>query len=156
PPNLPKTRQAIERIIADANRACDIVDRIRSLSKGADPKGEWLSASAIVNEVVSLSRSELDRTRFTLRTLIADVLPLVFADGAQIQQVLLNIILNAAEAMSEEPAGEREIDIELSPEDGRFVHFLIRDRGRGIPPDAFEQVFDAFYSTKEDGVGIGL
>jgi signal transduction histidine kinase len=156
PPNLSKARQALERIIGDANRASSVVERVRSLAKRVEPKAEWLNAAAIVNETIALSRGELDQNHIVIRTHVAKDLPLVFADGIQIQQVLLNIILNAMEAMAKTPPDRREITIELSSNDGGFVEFSIADNGCGIAPDEAEGVFDAFHSTKSDGMGIGL
>ncbi|ALV28554.1 ATPase [Pannonibacter phragmitetus] len=156
PPNLPKAQQALKRIISDANRASSVVGRVRSLSKRAEPKAEWLNAVMIVNEIVALSRGELDQHNIVVRTHGDDDLPLVFADGVQIQQVMLNIILNAAEAMANTPEDQREIVIVVSRQDGRCVQFSIADNGCGISPDTVEGVFEAFQTTKPDGMGIGL
>ena len=156
PPNIGKTRQALERIISDANRASSVVARVRGLSKRADPKGEWVSAAMIVSEITTLSRGELDHNDIAVRTLVAEDIPLVFADGVQLQQVLLNIILNAVEAMANTPAEQRELTIELSRRDDGFVQFSIRDNGCGVSPEAADGIFDAFYSTKSEGMGIGL
>ncbi len=156
PPNLPKARQALERIINDANRASNIVGRIRSLSKRAEPKAEWHDAAAIVDEIVALCRGELDRHNIVVRTHADDDLPLVSADGVQIQQVLLNIILNAVEAMANTPEDQREIAIGVSRQNGGFVQFSIADNGCGIPWDTVEGVFEAFQTTKPEGMGIGL
>lgn len=156
PPNIEKARQALERIISDANRASNIVSRVRNLSKRADPKADWLDASILVAEILALSRGELDRNSITTRTRVTENLPLVFADGVQIQQVLLNIVLNALDAMSSTPPERRELAIELSRRNGGFVQFSVRDNGCGVSPEAVEGIFDAFYSTKSEGMGIGL
>lgn len=156
PPNLSKARQALERIIGDANRASSVVERVRSLAKRVEPKAEWLNAAAIVNETIALSRGELDQNHIVIRTHVAKDLPLVFADSVQIQQVLLNIILNAMEAMTTTPPEQREISIELSRHEGGFVEFSIADNGCGISPEEVDGVFDAFHSTKAEGMGIGL
>lgn len=156
PPNLGKARQALERMIGDTNRASSVVERVRSLAKRAEPKAEWLNAAAIVNEIIVLSRGELDQNHIVIRMHVAEDLPLVFADGIQIQQVLLNVILNAMEAMAKTPPEQRQIIIGLSRNDGGFVEFSITDNGCGISPDEAERVFDAFHSTKASGMGIGL
>lgn len=156
PPNLPKAREALKRIISDANRASSVVGRVRSLSRRAEPKAGWLDAAVIVNEIVALSRGELDQHRIAVRTHTDDDLPLVLADGVQIQQVLLNIILNAIEAMANTPDDQREIVIEVSRHDGGFVQFSVTDNGRGISPDQMGGVFEAFQTTKPEGMGIGL
>lgn len=156
PPNTEKARQALDRIISDANRASNIVLRVRNLSKRAEPKAEWIDATMIVAEIIALSRGELDRNDVTVRTHAAEDLPLVFADGIQIQQVLLNIVLNALEAMADTPPERRELTIELSRRNGGFVQFSICDNGCGLSPEAAEGIFDAFNSTKSEGMGIGL
>lgn len=156
PPNLSKARQAFERIIGDANRASSVVGRVRNLSKRAEPEATWLDPAAIVDETVALSRGELDRHHITVRTRTDDDLPLVLADGIQIQQVLLNVILNAIEAMENTPGGQREMAIEVSRQASGFVQFSITDNGHGILPAQADRIFDAFQSTKPDGMGIGL
>lgn len=156
PPNMGKARQALDRIISDANRASNIVSRVRNLAKRAEPEAEWLDATMIVAEIIALSRGELDRNYVTVRTHAAEDLPLVFADGVQIQQVLLNIVLNALEAMADTPPERRELTIELSRRNGGFVQFSIRDNGCGVSSEATEGIFDAFHSTKSEGMGIGL
>lgn len=156
PPNVNKARQALERIISDANRASNVVGRVRNLAKRADPKAEWLSATTIVNEVVALSSGELDRNEVAVRIQAENDLPLVFADGIQIQQVLLNIILNAAEAMAGMPSEDRQILISVTHRDDEFVEFSLADRGCGIRMDDTDTLFDPFHSTKQDGMGIGL
>ncbi|WP_247882110.1 sensor histidine kinase [Brucella intermedia] len=156
PPNLPKAREALKRIISDANRASNVVERVRSLSKRAQPEAEWLDARAIVNEIIALSRREIEQHKITVRTLIDDDLPLILADGIQIQQVLLNIILNAIEAMADTPYEQREIAIVVTRDNGGFVQFSVADNGRGMSPDLIEAMFETFQTTKPDGMGIGL
>lgn len=156
PPNTEKARQALDRIIGDANRASNIVSHVRNLSKRADPKEEWIDARVIVAEILALSRGELDQNKVAVRMKVADGLPLMFADSVQIQQVLLNIVLNAMEAMMDTPPERRELTIELSCGEGGAVQFSIRDKGCGVPPEATEKIFDAFYGTKPEGMGIGL
>lgn len=156
PPNIGKARQALERIISDANRASSVVARVRELSKRADAKAEWLSAATIVSDIIALSQGELDHNYIAVRVSAAEDLPLVFADRVQIQQVLLNIILNAVEAMASTPPERRGLIIELARREGGFVEFSIGDFGRGVSPEATERIFDAFHSTKSEGMGIGL
>lgn len=156
PPNLPKARQALDRIVSDANRASDVVAHVRSLARRADPKGEWLHPRAIVDAIMALSKSELDRNSVTVSILAEDDLPLVFADNVQIQQVLINMLLNAMEAMAATPVPERRIEIDLSRQGDRFVQFTVRDNGAGIAIEQPDTLFDAFYSTKSEGMGIGL
>lgn len=156
PPNLPKAREALRRIISDANRASSVVGRVRTLAKRAAPRAEWLDARLIVDEIVGLCRGELDRHDIVVRICVDDDLPAVFADGVQIQQVLLNILLNAVDAMAHTPGDRREIVITVSRQDGGCVQFSIADTGCGMAPDALDGVFEAFRSTKPEGMGIGL
>ncbi len=157
PPNLDKAQQAVERMIADANRASDIVARVRNLSKRAEPSAEWIDAEALVGDVLALCRVEIDKAGVvvTFRK-PAEALPLVFADAVQIQQVLLNLILNALEAMNDSRAGKRELTIDLIYLPAKIVEFTVTDTGHGCDPERIAQIFDAFYSTKTDGLGMGL
>ena len=156
PPNLPKAQQAVERIIKDANRASDVIARVRSLVKRGPPIKEWLNATNVVSEIIALTRSEMDSNHVVLRTQFASGLPPILADRVQIQQVLLNMILNAIEAMSTAAPEKRELQIRLEPKDERSAEFTVRDSGIGILSDKLEHLFDAFYTTKVDGMGIGL
>ncbi|BAV65324.1 sensor histidine kinase [Sphingobium cloacae] len=157
PPNLDKAQQAVERMIADANRASDIVARVRNLSKRAEPSAEWIDAEVLVSEVLALCRMEIDKTGVVVAfRKPAEALPLVFADEVQIQQVLINLVLNALEAMNGSHAGKRELTIELAYLPTKIVEFTVTDTGRGCDPERIDQIFDAFYSTKADGIGMGL
>lgn len=157
PPNLIKAQQAVERMVADANRASDIVARVRNLSKRAEPKAEWIDAGTLVSDVLALSRVEIDKAGVEVAfRKPAEALPAIFADAVQIQQVLLNLILNALEAMNGSPSGKRELTIDLAHLPEKLVAFTVTDTGQGCDPERVEQMFDAFYSTKADGIGMGL
>lgn len=157
PPNLGKAQQAVERMIADANRASDIIARIRNLSKRADPKAEWIDAEGLADNVLALCRVEIGKAGVAVVVRKpAESLPLIFADEVQIQQVLLNLILNALEAMNRSHGGKRELTIDLSYLPTKIVQFTVTDTGRGCDPERIDQMFDAFYSTKADGIGMGL
>lgn len=156
PPNTLKVRQAVERMIGDANRASDIVNRIRTLSKHATVEAEWIDAVALLDEALDLCRSELSRNGIAVETKAPDGPCLIFADAVQIQQVLLNLVLNAVEAMSDTPASHKRIFVGISHVDPKLVEFAICDTGRGIDGGKIETIFDAFYTTKTDGMGLGL
>ena len=152
----PKARQAVERMIGDANRASDVVARVRALSKPAELKAEWIDAEALVSDVLALCRVELDRASVAVVRKSDGGLPLVFADEVQIQQVLLNLILNALEAMNGLAASGRELMIETRWQPDAVMEFTVRDAGPGFDLQNAEKMFDAFYSTKAGGMGIGL
>ncbi len=155
-PNIAKARQAVERMIGDANRASDVVARVRALSKPAELKAEWIDAEALVSDVLALCRVELDRATVAVVRKSDGGLPLVFADSVQIQQVLLNLILNALEAMNGHAASRRELMIETRWQPDAVMEFTVRDAGPGFDLQNAEKMFDAFYSTKAGGMGIGL
>lgn len=156
PPNIAKAQQALERMIGDANRASGIVDRVRNLSKRGAPKVEWINADTLVTEVIALCRRELDRSAVSVIR-EPDVGPTqVFADAVQIQQVLINLILNALEAMSGSGGRGRNVFIAVALQPGNMVLFTVGDTGHGVAPHLIEHMFDPFYSTKDAGIGMGL
>ena len=110
----------------------------------------------MIREVIALTRSELHRTGTLLQTQLADGLPLVPGDRIELQQVMLNLILNAVEAMSGSRAGSRELLIKTEQHDPRAVLVAVRDSGPGVKPESLDRLFDAFYTTKPDGMGMGL
>lgn len=155
PPNIAKAQQALERMIGDANRASGIVDRVRNLSKRGAPKVEWIDADTLVTEVIALCRRELDRSAVSV--IREGVNPTeVFADAVQIQQVLINLILNALEAMAGSGGGARNILITVTLQPGNLALFTVGDTGHGVDPHLIEHMFDPFYSTKDAGIGMGL
>lgn len=156
PPNVDKARQTIARILADAHRASDIIARIRGLTRGAPPQRQHFDLNQAVEEMLALSRGELDQQDIVVATLLEADLPLVFADRVQIQQVIGNLILNAADAMATVPTEQRRLSV-VSARDGRDrVRLSLRDRGVGLAGDALEHLFDAFWTTKSNGLGLGL
>ncbi|QDI05217.1 two-component sensor histidine kinase [Xanthomonas cerealis pv. cerealis] len=156
PPNLERAQAALQRILDDANRASEVIARIRSLSKGETPRKSAFDLNAAVLEVLALSRSELERNAIALRVELAPALPPVLADRVQTQQVLVNLVLNAMEAMAQTPAAARTIRIGTEPEDARSLRLTVEDGGVGLSAEAQAHLFDAFWTTKPDGIGIGL
>ena len=156
PPELEEVGQALSRIIRDGNRASDIIGRIRALVRKAPPRNDQLDINETMREVIALTRSELRRNRTALQTRLADDLPLILGDRIQLQQVVLNLILNAVEAMDESGEASRELLIrtEQDGSDGALV--AIQDSGPGLKPESLDRLFDAFYSTKPGGMGMGL
>ncbi len=156
PPNLAETRQAVTRIVNDGIRAGDVVDRIRALIKKVPARTDRFDIDDAIMDVVALTRGELSSNGVSLQTQFAQGLPLIQGDRVQLQQVILNLIVNAIEAMSGMSKGGRELSIstEIDAPNGALV--AVRDSGPGLDPASFEHLFDAFYTTKSSGMGMGL
>ena len=156
PPDLDEARQAFGDIVRDGNRAAAVVQRIRNLSKKAPARDERVDISAVIREVIELTRSEAMKNSVLLQTELVEGLPPVQGDRVELQQVILNLILNAVEAMSEMGEGSRELLIGSGTTESGDVLVAVRDSGPGLAPDAFERLFKAFYTTKPNGLGLGL
>ena len=155
PPDLGEVREALSCVVGDADRAGEIIDRIREQIKKAPPRKERFDLNAAINEVIVLARSVTIRNGVSVQTRLAEGLLPVLGDRVQLQQVLLNLILNAAEAMGSVEEGRRELLISTE-QDQAGVLVAVRDSGPGIDPEHLERVFDAFYTTKPSGTGMGL
>ena len=156
PPNLEEARQAIECIAKDATRASDVVARVRGLAKRTPPQKELLNINETVNEVIKLTSSEIQNNHISLRTQFSNGLPLILGDRVQLQQVILNLILNAIEAMNGVTDDSRELLIKTAADNSNAVLVAIHDTGPGLEPGKIDNLFDAFYTTKRDGMGMGL
>lgn len=156
PPNLDKARLALDRIVSDANRASQVIARIRALSKGEAPRRQPFDLREAVMEIATLSRGEIERGGVALQLDLHDGLPRVFADRVQIQQVISNLVLNATEAMSDRALPERRLRIAASQDGRDAIVLAVADSGTGLAPGAREHLFDAFWTTKEGGMGLGL
>lgn len=152
-PNVEEVSDALGHILDAGKRATEIIDRLRSLYKKAPPKREPLVVNEIISEMVVLLRAEANRYAVSMRTDLADNLPNVIVDRVQIQQVLVNLMLNGIEAMSE-TGGVLTVKSELR-EHGQF-QISVNDTGPGLPHDKADQIFDAFFTTKPQGSGMGL
>src|SRR5246127_562339 len=153
---LPDVDEAIEstsRIVNDGTRATEIIDRLRSLYKKAPPQRELVDVNEIVREMLVLLRGEADRYSISVRTELAPDLPRITADRVQLQQVFMNLILNAIEAMKD-TAGELTIKTELGQ--GGQLLISVSDTGMGLPDENTDQIFNAFFTTKSQGSGMGL
>src|SRR5215510_14692607 len=155
PPNLGEAREALDCIVRDADRARDIVRRMRDHVKKAPPRKERFDLIAAINEVLALAQSVTHRNGVAVQTRLADGLVPVLGDRIQLQQVLLNLILNAAEAMGAADVGARELIISTE-QNQAGVLVAVRDSGPGIDPAYLDRVFDAFFTTKSSGTGMGL
>lgn len=156
PPNLDGARETARRTIRDGNRASDVVTRLRKLYSKKDPQLEWIDLNEAAREVTSMSRSELDRNRVIVRLELAENLPPVMADRIQLQQVILNLLRNASDAMNTVDDRPRELLIRTEKSDGDSISLSVKDTGVGFPIQSPDRLFDAFYTTKPDGIGIGL
>ena len=155
-PNLAEAREAIRRIIRDGDRAGDVVSRMRALFKKARTAMEWLDINEAIKEVVILTQSEVRRNRVVLRMELAADVPPIMGDRVQLQQVVVNLILNAIEAMSTVEDRERDLVIGTQRGEGDEVRVAVRDSGIGLDPLRAERIFDAFHTTKPGGLGMGL
>lgn len=155
PPNLERARQALERILADAGRASGIIARVRSLTRGEPPQRSAFDFNDAVQEVLALSQAGMEINHIALSVELADGLPPALADRVQVQQVVGNLLLNAIEALGPVPAAARRLRVE-SARDGEAILFTVTDSGVGIVPGMSEHLFDAFWTTKDEGIGVGL
>jgi C4-dicarboxylate-specific signal transduction histidine kinase len=156
PPDMEGARETARRTIRDGNRAAEVIVRLRRLFSNRTSAFEPTDLNEAAREVIALLRTELEASRVVLRTEFDSTLPLVNGDRVQIQQVIANLMRNAAEAMSDVCARTRLLAIETSSGEGNQVHFLVRDSGIGLSADEAGRIFETFYTTKHDGMGIGL
>ena len=152
PPNLDRARAAAAKIDKYGNRAAEIIDRIRSLYKKSPSQRELVDVNEIVREIFTLLQGEATRFSIEMRTELAAELPRVMADRVQLQQVFMNLMLNAIEAMNES-GGELTVTSEV--QDGQ-LQFSVNDTGPGLPVGIVDQIFSAFFTTKSQGSGMGL
>ncbi|MGA7863999.1 MAG: ATP-binding protein, partial [Stellaceae bacterium] len=156
PSDPEEVRQALDRIVSNGRRAGDVIGRIRALVTKTPPRKDRLDINDTIREVVALTGSELHRNGTSLQTQLADRLPLVRGDRIELQQVMLNLVLNAIEAMSRSHEGSRELLISTEQDGANGVRIAVRDWGPGLKPESLDRLFDAFYTTKPDGMGMGL
>ncbi|MBP0624035.1 trifunctional serine/threonine-protein kinase/ATP-binding protein/sensor histidine kinase [Cupriavidus consociatus] len=156
PPDIDEVGQVLGRIIKDTNRAGDVLRRIRELVRKAPPRKEPVDINEAIREVIELTRGETAKSGAEVQTRLADGLPLIEGDRVELQQVLLNLIINALEAMREVSDGVRELRISSEEADAGCVLVTVRDSGPGFESQSAEQAFAPFYTTKPTGLGMGL
>jgi C4-dicarboxylate-specific signal transduction histidine kinase len=156
PPDLDEIREALGCIVGDTDRAGNIIERIRDHIKKAPPQKHHFDLNEAINETIGLARSAIAVHAVSLHTHFTEKLPPVRGDRVQLQQVLLNLVLNAVEAMDAVKAEARELSIGTEQTRTKGVLVTVRDSGPGIDPKNLERVFEAFYTTKSNGVGMGL
>jgi len=155
PPNLEKARQTVQRIIEDGTRAGAVLSRIRALFKKEPPAKDWLDMNEVIQELMVLLRAETQRLHVSMRTELTHGLPKVKGDRVQLQQVVLNLMMNGMDAMSETKDRTKELLIHARGDESQ-VMVRVEDCGIGLDPEEVEKVFNPFFTTKPHGIGMGL
>ncbi|MBK3745384.1 GHKL domain-containing protein [Paraburkholderia aspalathi] len=157
PPNIDKAQKAVARIVRDATRASEIIGRVRSLVRREPTPHQWISINDMIQGIIPLLHGDIKRDHITLRLILAENLPRVYAGIIEIEQVLLNLIGNAIESLRQNPQEQRILTIttQLQP-DGGGVLTSVADTGSGLETEQMKQMFEPFFSTKPGGMGIGL
>lgn len=156
PPNLVRARESVARIIAEGSRASEVVKRIRGLSKKTTFQKSLLQVNDLIHEVIALLDAELAKNKVRLRTDLDPKLPLVFGDRVQLQQVILNLMVNGIEAMNDVANQPRTLSLKSQKVDPDRVQVSVQDCGCGFESGQVEQLFEAFFTTKPGGIGMGL
>jgi PAS domain S-box-containing protein len=156
PPNLEAARRAVERMINDGTRAGEVISRIRAMVRKSPPRSDKLNINDTLMEVITLVRGEVQRNSISLRTELSNDLPLVPGDRIQLQQVILNLVVNAIDAMSTVSQRQRELLVASAMDESNGVLVTVRDSGSGLDPTSVDRLFEAFYTSKPDGMGMGL
>jgi signal transduction histidine kinase len=156
PPNVDGARETARRTIRDGNRASEVITRLRGLFTRRDAATEPVDLNEAAREVMALSMSELQQSRAVVRAELADDLPAVVGDRVQLQQVILNLLLNAADAMRAVEDRARQLVVRTEMDGSDAVRLAVQDAGQGIETANAERLFEAFYTTKQGGMGIGL
>jgi PAS domain S-box-containing protein len=156
PPNLEAARRSVERMIDDGNRAADVIRRIRDMVRKSPPRKDAFNINDTIMEVLALIRTELSRNDISSRAELANDLPVVWGDRIQLQQVILNLVMNAIEAMSEVSPTQRKLLIASVKDGSNGVLVRIQDSGVGLDGESLDHLFEAFFTTKARGMGMGL
>jgi signal transduction histidine kinase len=156
PPGIDEARNSVEHMIKDADRATHIIGGLRDLTKQNAPRAEVVDLNEAIAEVIALTYSEAVKTGVTVGTQLAGELPRIQCDRVQLQQVMLNLIVNAIQSMSGVEDDNRELHISTASIEAEGVCVAVRDSGHGLRPDSLPRLFEPFYTTKLDGMGMGL
>jgi PAS domain S-box-containing protein len=156
PPNLEEVRRDLGFIVESGVRASEVIDRIRALVKKAPPRKDRLEINEAILQVIALAQNEMANNGISVRTQLAEALPAIQGDRVRLQQVILNLLINAAEAMSGMSEGPRELLISTAMTDSEGVLVAVRDSGPGLAPESVDRLFESFYTTKPGGLGMGL
>ena len=155
-PNLDKAREASERIIRDGNRASDVIIRIRTLLKGGESDHKKIEINEVIREVAALAQGTVELHRASLQTHLASNLPPISGDRVQLQQVLLNLVANALDAMQTISDRPRIVQVYSDRKDNETIRVAVKDSGIGLDSQQVEKLFEAFHTTKPEGLGMGL
>jgi len=155
PADQDEARRAIERIVMDAGRAGDVIGRVRRLVARSSPSRDMFDLIEAITDVLELVRSEIRKDQILLRAELASDLPFVAGDRVQLQQVILNFIMNAIEALADVDVDTRELLVSAAATESKIT-VSVRDTGAGVPPATLDRIFEAFYTTKPNGMGMGL
>jgi two-component system sensor kinase FixL len=156
PPDLVEVREALTEIVSDGDRARNVVERIRALVRKVPPRYERMDVNQTILEVLALTRSEMERNGVALQTQLADGLAYIEADRVRVQQVILNLIINAIEAMSGVSSRPRVLTVSAAGDGAGGVRVAVQDTGPGLTQENLDHLFSAFYTTKSGGMGMGL
>jgi C4-dicarboxylate-specific signal transduction histidine kinase len=156
PPNLGEVRKALDGVVAGVGRAGDIVRRIRDHIKKAPPKMDRFDINEAVRNAIILTHGEVVKIGASIQTQLAEPLPFLRGDRVQIQQVMVNLMVNAIQAMSGDEDSTRELQISTETDEAQGVRVGVRDTGPGLAPESLPSLFEPFYTTKAEGMGIGL
>jgi C4-dicarboxylate-specific signal transduction histidine kinase len=155
-PEYDSVRKALHGIVDDNKRAAAVINQLRNLVKKETATWETLDINSIINDVISLINSEIVLRNASIRLDLHPIVPVVYGDSIQIQQVLINLLTNALDALDDQPVEARTITIFTRPENSDRTVVSVSDTGRGIPPDKIQAIFDPFHTTKPKGIGLGL
>lgn len=155
-PDMAKVEQLLKRIVSSARRASDMVQRIRGMASKQDPELHSVDLNEIVEEALQFVRPELESKSINLSVMPGVGLPVVLGDRIQLQQVIVNLLVNSIQAVTQAKRRMRWITIDTGADDGDAVGLSVRDSGPGIPEENLDRVFESFFTTKQGGMGIGL
>jgi len=154
--NMPRAKESLKRVIADANRACKVIERVRSLTSNLTPERLELDINAIVREVLAITRGELQARQVSLEVELNDDVPAVVGDKVQLQQVVLNLVMNGVDAMAAVTDRPRVLTIKSQGRGDSGALVTVQDCGAGLDPATAERIFQPFFTTKPGGMGMGL
>jgi C4-dicarboxylate-specific signal transduction histidine kinase len=156
PPDLAEVREALEDIVADDKRAGDVINRIRKMAKREDSHRELYDLNGLIVDLLNLVHGEITLRKATMTTDLDTGVGKIHGDPVQVQQVILNLVMNALDAMSEQPEDNRRMVLSTELENGEGVVVSVVDSGPGVDPEILETMFESFFTTKSHGMGLGL